>query len=96
MIKSEPIADFHIEPHVPNPIDENFSSFDQEDLPNTYEEDTKVGCILDLNLNEWENKRHAFDPYKEMEEYELGIYCLHEENHPLHDITRSDHKDGNE
>ncbi|KAH9318868.1 hypothetical protein KI387_020637, partial [Taxus chinensis] len=87
---------YHIEPHVPNPINVNYSSFDQVDLPNTYEVDTKVGCIPDLTLNEWVNKRHASDPYKEMEEYEIGVYCLHEDIHPLANITKPDHKDDNE
>ncbi|KAH9301908.1 hypothetical protein KI387_013491, partial [Taxus chinensis] len=67
-IISDPIANFHIEPHTLSPINANCSAFDQEDYPSTHEADTKVGCIPDLTLDEWENKRHAFDPYKEMEE----------------------------
>ncbi|KAH9332191.1 hypothetical protein KI387_044335, partial [Taxus chinensis] len=70
--------------------------FDQEDLLNTCEVDTKVGCIPDLTLDEWVVKRHAFDPYKEMEESELGVYYLYEENHPLPSIIKLEHKDDNE
>ncbi|KAH9313179.1 hypothetical protein KI387_028214, partial [Taxus chinensis] len=66
------------------------------DLPSTCETDTKVGCIPYLTLDEWKNKRHDFDPYKEMEESELGVYYLHEENQPLLDIIKTDHKDENE
>ncbi|KAH9328784.1 hypothetical protein KI387_000892, partial [Taxus chinensis] len=53
---SEPIANFHIEPHTPSPINANCSTFDQEDYPNTHEADTKVGSISDLNLDEWASK----------------------------------------
>ncbi|KAH9316111.1 hypothetical protein KI387_024738, partial [Taxus chinensis] len=95
-IRSEPIVDYHIESYVPSPINANCLAFDQEDLLNTSEVDTKVGCIPDLTLNEWVVKRHAFDPYKEMEESELGVYCLHEENHPLPDIIKPEYKDDNE
>ncbi|KAH9310538.1 hypothetical protein KI387_025573, partial [Taxus chinensis] len=95
-IRSEPIADYHIESYVPSPINANCSSFDQEDLLSTCEADTKVGCIPDLTLDEWARKRHAFDPYKEMEEDELGFYYLYEENHPLPDIIKPEHKDNNE
>ncbi|KAH9316976.1 hypothetical protein KI387_018745, partial [Taxus chinensis] len=95
-IRYEPIEKFHIEPYVPSPINANFSSFDQEYFPSTLEMNTKVGGIPDLTLDEWENKRHSFDPYKEMEEAELGIYCLHKENPLLPNITKSDEKDDNE
>ncbi|KAH9287606.1 hypothetical protein KI387_031723, partial [Taxus chinensis] len=70
--------------------------FDQEDYPSTDETDTKVGSIPDLTLDEWENKVHAFDPYQEIEESELGVYCMHEENQPIPSITKPDHKDDNE
>ncbi|KAH9315068.1 hypothetical protein KI387_023695, partial [Taxus chinensis] len=95
-IRYEPIVDYHIESYVPNSINANCSFFDQEDLLSTCEADTKVGCIPELSLDEWVNKRHDFDPYKEMEESKLGVYCLHEENHPLLDIIKPEHKDDNE
>ncbi|KAH9306060.1 hypothetical protein KI387_010464, partial [Taxus chinensis] len=95
-IRSEPIANFHIEPHTPRQINANCSAFDQEDYPNTDEADTKVGSILDLTLDEWARKVHAFDPYQEVEESELGFYCIHEENQPIPSITKPDHKDDNE
>ncbi|KAH9319562.1 hypothetical protein KI387_021331, partial [Taxus chinensis] len=40
-IRSDPIVDFHIEPHTLSPINTNCSAFDQEDLPSTYESDNK-------------------------------------------------------
>ncbi|KAH9313074.1 hypothetical protein KI387_028109, partial [Taxus chinensis] len=52
--------------------------------------------IPDLTLDEWENKVHAFYPYQEIEESELGVYCMHEENQPIPSITKLDHKDDNE
>ncbi|KAH9317716.1 hypothetical protein KI387_019485, partial [Taxus chinensis] len=70
--------------------------FDQEDYPSTDEANTKVGSIPDLTLDEWASKVHAFDPYQEIEEFELRVYCLHEENQPLPSITNPDHKDKNE
>ncbi|KAH9289782.1 hypothetical protein KI387_033899, partial [Taxus chinensis] len=82
--------------HTTNPINANCLTFDQEDYPSTYEADTKFRNVLYLTLDEWENKRHSFDPYMEMEEDELAIYCLHEENPPLPSITKPDHKDDNE
>ncbi|KAH9298525.1 hypothetical protein KI387_030207, partial [Taxus chinensis] len=95
-IRCETIENFHIEPHTPSPINASCSVFDQEDYPSTHEADTKVGIILDLNLDEWARKVHDFDPYKEIEEFELGVYYMHEENHPLPSITKPDHKDDNE
>ncbi|KAH9300833.1 hypothetical protein KI387_012416, partial [Taxus chinensis] len=53
---SEPIANFHIEPHTPSQINANCSAFDQEDYPSTDEADTKVGSIPDLTLDEWMSK----------------------------------------
>ncbi|KAH9311495.1 hypothetical protein KI387_026530, partial [Taxus chinensis] len=56
-IRSEPIANFHIEPYTPNQINANCSAFDQEDHPSTDDEtDTKVGNIPDLTLDEWASK----------------------------------------
>ncbi|KAH9294238.1 hypothetical protein KI387_040557, partial [Taxus chinensis] len=55
-IRSEPIANFHIEPHTPSQINANCSAFDQEDYPGTDEADTKVGSIPDLTLDEWASK----------------------------------------
>ncbi|KAH9313846.1 hypothetical protein KI387_022473, partial [Taxus chinensis] len=77
-------------------INTNCSAFDQEDYPSIDEADTKVGSIPDLTLDEWENKVHAFDPYQEIEESELGVYCMHEENQPIPSITKPNHKDDNE
>ncbi|KAH9312488.1 hypothetical protein KI387_027523, partial [Taxus chinensis] len=71
-IRSEPIANFHIEPHVPSPINANCSAFDQEECSNDLEIGTKVEGIPDLTLDEWANKSHEFDPYKEIEESKLG------------------------
>ncbi|KAH9297975.1 hypothetical protein KI387_029657, partial [Taxus chinensis] len=95
-IRSEPIANFHIDPYTPSQINANCSAFDQEDHPSTDEADTKVGSIPDLTLDEWANKVHAFDPYQEVEESELGVYCIYEENQPIPSITKPDHKDDNE
>ncbi|KAH9317519.1 hypothetical protein KI387_019288, partial [Taxus chinensis] len=92
-IRYEPIVDYHIEHHVLVPINVNCSDFDQEDLPSPCEAYTKLGCILELTLDEWVNKRHAFDPYKEMEESELGVYYFDEENHLVPNIIKQDHKD---
>ncbi|KAH9294694.1 hypothetical protein KI387_038282, partial [Taxus chinensis] len=60
------------------------------------EENTKVGSIPDLTLDDWAQRGHAFDPYKEMEEAELGVYCLHEENLPTPSLTKPGKKDENE
>ncbi|KAH9297405.1 hypothetical protein KI387_029087, partial [Taxus chinensis] len=49
-----------------------------------------------LTLDEWVNKMHAFDPYKEMEESEVGVYYLHKEDHALPNIINPEHKEGNE
>ncbi|KAH9301360.1 hypothetical protein KI387_012943, partial [Taxus chinensis] len=95
-IRSEPIAKFHIEPHTPSLINANCSAFDQEDYPSTDEADTKFGSILDLTLDKWASKVHDFDPYKETEESELGVYYMHEENQPILSITNPDHKDDDE
>ncbi|KAH9308615.1 hypothetical protein KI387_036526, partial [Taxus chinensis] len=95
-IRSEPITKFHIEHHTPSPINVNCLAFDQEDYPGTDEADTKVGSIPNLTLDEWACKLHAFDPYKEIEEYELGFYYMHEENQPIPSITKPDHKYDNE
>ncbi|KAH9328979.1 hypothetical protein KI387_001087, partial [Taxus chinensis] len=95
-IRSKPVANFHIEPHTPSPINANCSAFDQEDYPRTHEADTKVGSNPDLNLDEWEKNIHTFDTYKEIEESELGVYYMHEENQPIPSITKPDHKDDNE
>ncbi|KAH9318143.1 hypothetical protein KI387_019912, partial [Taxus chinensis] len=95
-IRSEPIANFHIEPHTPSPINANYSTFDQEDYPGTDKANTKVRSIPDLTLDEWERKVHSFDPCKEIEESELGVYCMHEENKPIPRITKPVHKDENE
>ncbi|KAH9310893.1 hypothetical protein KI387_025928, partial [Taxus chinensis] len=95
-IRSEPIADFHIEPYTPSHINTNCSAFDQEDHLGTDEADTKVGSIPDLTLDEWASKVHAFDPYQEVEESELGVYCIHEESQPIPSITKPNHKDDNE
>ncbi|KAH9325500.1 hypothetical protein KI387_005678, partial [Taxus chinensis] len=95
-IRSEPIADFHIEPYTPSHINTNCSAFDQEDHLGTDEADTKVGSIPDLTLDEWVSKVHAFDPYQEVEESELGVYCIHEESQPIPSITKPNHKDDNE
>ncbi|KAH9293915.1 hypothetical protein KI387_040881, partial [Taxus chinensis] len=70
--------------------------FDQEDYPSIDETDTKVGSIPYLTLDEWENKVHAFDPYQEIEESELGVYYMHEENQSIPSITKPNHKDDNE
>ncbi|KAH9324347.1 hypothetical protein KI387_004525, partial [Taxus chinensis] len=56
IINSEPIANFHSEPYTPSQINANYSAFDQEDHPSTDEAETKVKSILDLTLDEWENK----------------------------------------
>ncbi|KAH9325866.1 hypothetical protein KI387_006044, partial [Taxus chinensis] len=95
-IKSELIANFHIKPHVPSLISAYFLAFDQEECSNDHELDTKVGNIPDLILDEWENKRHAFDPYKEMEEFELGLYCVHKDNSSIPSLTKLEDKDDNE
>ncbi|KAH9324943.1 hypothetical protein KI387_005121, partial [Taxus chinensis] len=71
-IRSEPIVNFHIDPYTPSQISANCLAFDQEDHPSSDEANTKVGSIPDLTLDEWENKVHAFDPYQEVEESELG------------------------
>ncbi|KAH9312133.1 hypothetical protein KI387_027168, partial [Taxus chinensis] len=39
---------------------------------------------------------HNFDPYKEMEEAELGFYCLHEENLPTPSLIKLENEDVNE
>ncbi|KAH9291739.1 hypothetical protein KI387_043073, partial [Taxus chinensis] len=70
--------------------------FDQEDYPSTDEAGTKVGSILDLTIDEWASKVHAFYPYQEIEESELGVYCIYEENQPIPSITKPKHKDDNE
>ncbi|KAH9321951.1 hypothetical protein KI387_016590, partial [Taxus chinensis] len=70
--------------------------FDQEDYPSTDEVDTKVGSILNLTLDEWEKKVHNFNPYQEIEESKLGLYCMHEENQPIPSITKPYHKYDNE
>ncbi|KAH9293698.1 hypothetical protein KI387_041099, partial [Taxus chinensis] len=95
-IRSEPIANFHIDPHTPSPINTNCLTFHQEDYLGTDEANTKVGNILDLSLDEWERKVHYFYPYKEIEESELGVYYMHEENQLIPSITEPDHKDDNE
>ncbi|KAH9299889.1 hypothetical protein KI387_044112 [Taxus chinensis] len=95
-IRSEPIANFHIEPYTLSQINTNCSTFDQEDYLSTDETDTKVGSIPDLTLDEWENKVHDFYPYQEIEESMLGVYYMQEENQPIHSITKPDHKDDNE
>lgn len=77
-IRSEPIVKFHIEPYTPSPINANYSTFDQEDYPGTDEADTKVGSIPNFTLDEWASKVHSFDPYKKIEESELGVYYMHE------------------
>ncbi|KAH9318211.1 hypothetical protein KI387_019980, partial [Taxus chinensis] len=92
---SDPITNYHIDRYVPSPVNANCSTFDQEDLPNICEANTKVVCIPDLTLDEWANKKYTFDPYKDMEESKLGVYYLHEENHPLPDIIKPNHKDDN-
>ncbi|KAH9298601.1 hypothetical protein KI387_030283, partial [Taxus chinensis] len=95
-IRSQPVANFHIEPHTRSPINANYSAFDQEDDPSTNEANTKFGSIPDLSIDEWASKVHVFDPYQEIEVYELGFYCIHEENQPIPSITKPDHKDDNE
>ncbi|KAH9298646.1 hypothetical protein KI387_030328, partial [Taxus chinensis] len=40
-IRSDPIANFHIQPHTLSPINANCSSFDQEDYISIDEADTK-------------------------------------------------------
>ncbi|KAH9296663.1 hypothetical protein KI387_044243 [Taxus chinensis] len=95
-IRSEPIVNFHIEPHVPSPINANCSAFDQEEWSNDLETGTKVEGIPYLTLDEWANKSHEFDPYKEIEESELGVYSVHEENSPIPDIMQPEQKDDNE
>ncbi|KAH9301938.1 hypothetical protein KI387_013521, partial [Taxus chinensis] len=62
----------------------------------TDEADTKVGSIPDLTLDEWANKIHDFDPYQEVKESKLGLYCIHEENQPVPSITKPSHNDDNE
>ncbi|KAH9311632.1 hypothetical protein KI387_026667, partial [Taxus chinensis] len=95
-IRSEPIANFHIEPHTSSQINANYSAFDQEDYLNTDEADTKFGSIPDLTLDEWASKVHDFDPYQEVEESELGVYYIHEENQHIPSVTKPNHKDENE
>ncbi|KAH9306827.1 hypothetical protein KI387_011231, partial [Taxus chinensis] len=70
--------------------------FDQEDYLSTDEADTKVGSIPNLTLDEWATKVHDFDPYQEIEESKLGVYCMHEENYNIPSITKPEHKDDNE
>ena len=55
-----------------------------------------MGCIPDLTLDDWANKSHAFDPYREMEESKLGVYCLYEESQCLPDLIKQEYKDDNE
>ncbi|KAH9298383.1 hypothetical protein KI387_030065, partial [Taxus chinensis] len=62
----------------------------------TDEADTKVISIPDFILDQWASKVNAFDPYKEIEKSELGFYCMYEENQPIPNITKLDHKDDNE
>ncbi|KAH9331950.1 hypothetical protein KI387_004058, partial [Taxus chinensis] len=96
IVRSEPIENFHIEPYTLSQINANYLAFDQEDHPSTNQVYTKVRSIPDLTLDEWENKVHDFDPYQEVEESELGVYCIHEENQPIPSITKPNHKDDNE
>lgn len=95
-IKSKPIANFRIEPHLPSPINANFSAFDQEECLTDLEKGTKVEGIPNLTLYEWANKNNTFNPFKEMEEYELGVYCVHEENSTIPSIIQLENEDENQ
>ncbi|KAH9296624.1 hypothetical protein KI387_040212, partial [Taxus chinensis] len=64
--------------------------------PSTDEADTNDGSIRDLTLDEWANKVHASDPYQEVEEFELGVYCIHQEDQPIPRITKPNQNDDNE
>lgn len=53
-IKSEAIANDHIEPYVLPAINANLSILDKEEYPMAKELDTQVDGILDMILDEWQ------------------------------------------
>ncbi|KAH9301894.1 hypothetical protein KI387_013477 [Taxus chinensis] len=92
-IRSEPIANNHIEPYLPSAINANCIIIDEEDQLVDKEPNTLLEGIPNLLLDEWGTESHEFDPYKHIEEVGLGTYCLHEEDSFIPNLVKTNEQD---
>ena len=93
-IKSELLAENHIEPYAPSVVNANLLAFNEEECHTTTENRTQLDNIPDILLDEWASSQTYKNQFYHITSADLGTYIIHEQKKVIPTLVKLENQLG--